>query len=128
MVGDGGGAVSLDQLEPAFRYLAAHPEVRDVILSGGDPLTLATPRLVKLLERLRNVGSIDTIRLATRVPVTLPSRITKELLNALKPHHPIWVMTHFNHPKELHPAAQRACEMLADNGFPTNNQTVLLRG
>ncbi|APR83139.1 Lysyl-lysine 2,3-aminomutase [Minicystis rosea] len=128
MVGDGGGAVSLDRLGPAFAYLEAHPEVRDVILSGGDPLTSSTDRLVRLLERLRSIPSVETIRLATRVPVTLPARITGELVRALKPHHPIWVMTHFNHPKELTKQAEQACRRLADNGFPVMNQTVLLRG
>jgi lysine 2,3-aminomutase len=128
MVGDGGGAVSLEKLAPAFAYLEAHPEVRDVILSGGDPLTLATDRLARLVARVRAIPSVETIRLATRVPVTLPSRITGELLRALRPHHPLWVMTHFNHPKELTPASERACRKLADAGFPVMNQTVLLRG
>jgi lysine 2,3-aminomutase len=128
MVGDGGGAVSLDRLAPAFAWLEAHPEVRDVIVSGGDPLTLATDRLCRLITRLRAIPSVETIRLATRVPVTLPSRITPELVRALRPHHPIWVMTHFNHPKELRPQAERACRRLVDSGFPVMNQTVLLRG
>jgi lysine 2,3-aminomutase len=128
MVGDGGGAVSLDRLAPAFAYLEAHPEVRDVILSGGDPLTLGTDRLERLLARLRGIPSVETIRLATRVPVTLPSRVTGELVRALKRHHPIWVMTHFNHPKELTKQAEQACRRLVDNGFPVMNQCVLIRG
>jgi lysine 2,3-aminomutase len=128
MVGDGGGAVSLDALAPAFAYLEAHPEVRDLILSGGDPLTLSTSRLVALLARVRAIASIETVRLATRVPVTLPSRITAELVGALRPYHPLWVMTHFNHPKELTPDAAEACARLCDGGFPVMNQTVLLRG
>jgi len=128
MVGDGGGAVAMSELEPAFTYLAAHPEVRDVILSGGDPLTLATDRLVRLVARLRAVPSVETIRLATRAPVTLPSRITGELVRALKPYHPLWVMTHFNHPRELTKQAEVACRRLVDHGFPVMNQAVLLRG
>lgn len=128
MVGDGGGVVSLARLAPAFLYLEQHPEVRDVIVSGGDPLTVTTDRLVRLLERLRSIPSVETIRLATRVPVTLPSRITPELVRALRRFHPLWVMTHFNHPKELTPAADRACRRLVDGGFPVMNQTVLLRG
>lgn len=128
MVGDGGGAVPLDKLGPAMAYLEAHPEVRDVIVSGGDPLAVTTDRIARLLARLRAIPSVETIRLATRVPVTLPSRITAELVRALRPHHPIWVMTHFNHPKELSPAAERACRRLVDGGFPVMNQTVLLRG
>jgi lysine 2,3-aminomutase len=128
MVGDGGGAVPLEKLQPALRYLREHPEVRDVIVSGGDPFTLATPRLVRIVEAVRGVASVETIRLATRTPVTLPMRITAELLDALRPFHPLWVMTHFNHPKELTPTAAAACERLADHGFPVMNQTVLLRG
>ncbi|WP_437673307.1 KamA family radical SAM protein [Sorangium sp. So ce131] len=128
MVGDGGGTVALERLAPAMAYLEAHPEVRDVIVSGGDPLTVSTDRLVRLIARLREIPSVETIRLATRVPVTLPQRITAELVRALRPYHPIWVMTHFNHPKELTPAAGRACQRLADHGFPVMNQTVLLRG
>jgi lysine 2,3-aminomutase len=128
MVGDGGGAVPLERLEAAFAYVAAHPEVRDVIVSGGDPMAMATDRLERLVARIRAIPTVETIRLATRVPVTLPSRVTPELVRALKKHHPIWVMTHFNHPKELTRDAVRACERLADAGFPVMNQTVLLAG
>lgn len=128
IVGDGGGPTPLDRLEPAFAYLAAHPEICDVIVSGGDPLAMATDRLERLVARVRAIASVDTIRLATRVPVTLPMRITDELLSALKKHHPIWVMTHFNHPKELSPEAIAACNRLADAGFPVMNQSVLLAG
>ncbi|HEX4473516.1 MAG TPA: KamA family radical SAM protein [Polyangiaceae bacterium] len=128
LVGAGGGARSLDRLAPAFAYLRAHPEVRDVIVSGGDPLALATDRIVALVRTLRGIGSIETIRLATRVPVALPQRITTELVRALRPFHPLWVMTHFNHPKELTDASRRACRRLADAGCPVMNHTVLLRG
>ncbi len=128
MVGDGKGPVSDRLLEPAFEYLAAHRDVRDVIVSGGDPLSMVTPRLVRIFERLRQIPSIETIRLATRVPVTLPSRITRELLTALKPFHPIWVMTHFNHPREVSLRAITALHKFADAGFPVMNQTVLMRG
>ncbi|MCC6903659.1 MAG: KamA family radical SAM protein [Polyangiaceae bacterium] len=128
MVGGAGGTRTLEHLTPAFDWLAAHPEVRDVIVSGGDPLTLTTDRLVAVIERLRRVESIETIRLATRVPVVLPQRITAELLGALAPYHPLWVMTHFNHPKELTPLARQGLELLANAGFPVMNQSVLLRG
>jgi lysine 2,3-aminomutase len=128
MVGAGGGVRSLDHLEPAFAWLQAHPEIRDVIVSGGDPLVMRTERLVQLFTRLRALPHVETLRLATRVPVTLPSRVTAELLRALRPFHPIWVMTHFNHPKELTRHSIRACTRLADAGFPVMNQTVLLRG
>jgi len=128
IVGDGGGAVSLDALAPALAYLRAHPEVRDVIVSGGDPLAMATDRIVRLVGAVRAIPSVETIRLATRVPVTLPMRITRELVRALRPLHPLWVMTHFNHPKELTPASLAACTRLVDAGFPVMNQSVLLRG
>jgi len=128
LVGAGGGATSLARLAGAFAYLRAHPEVRDVIVSGGDPLAMATPRLVRVVAALREIPSVETIRLATRVPVALPQRITDELLSALRPHHPLWVMTHFNHPKELTDASRLACRRLADAGFPVMNHTVLLRG
>jgi lysine 2,3-aminomutase len=128
MVGNGGGPRSVERIGPALEYLRAHPEITDVILSGGDPLTMATSRLVSIVEAVRAIPSVETIRLATRVPVTLPQRITVELLDALRPYHPLWVMTHFNHPKELTSESTRACSLLADAGFPINNQTVLLRG
>lgn len=127
-VGQSGGARAAERLTPAFDYLRAHPEVKDVIVSGGDPLTQSTARIVAIVAQLREIASIETIRLATRVPVTLPQRITEELVAALRPYHPIWVMTHFNHPRELTAEAARACSCLVDAGFPVMNQTVLLRG
>jgi len=128
LVGAGGGARSLEALAPALAYLRAHPEISDVIISGGDPLVMATDRLVRLIAAVREVESVQTIRLATRVPVVLPMRITEELVQALRPHHPLWVMTHFNHPKELTAQAAEALCRLADAGFPVLNHTVLLRG
>jgi lysine 2,3-aminomutase len=128
IVGDGGGPAPLERLEPAFAWIAAHPEIRDVIVSGGDPMAMATDRLERLIRRIRAIPTVETIRLATRVPVTLPMRVTSELVDALRRHHPIWVMTHFNHPKELTTEAIEACVRLADGGFPVMNQTVLLRG
>jgi lysine 2,3-aminomutase len=115
-------------LLPALEYLRDHPEIRDVIVSGGDPLAMSTTRIVRIIQALRLIPSIETIRIATRVPVVLPQRITHELVEALKPFHPLWVMTHFNHPKELTSAAREACRRLCDAGFPVLNQTVLLRG
>jgi lysine 2,3-aminomutase len=127
LVGAGGGARSLEDLAGAFAYLEEHPEVRDVIVSGGDPLAMATERLERLVARLRRIESIETIRLATRVPVVLPQRLGSELFDALRPHHPIWVMTHFNHPKELTELSRAGLRKLADAGFPVMNHTVLLR-
>jgi len=127
-VGQSGGARPIARLEKAFEYLRSHPEVREVIVSGGDPLTLSTGRVSALLAEIRRVPSIETIRVATRVPVTLPQRITDELVAAMRPFHPIWIMTHFNHARELTPIAREACRRLVDAGFPVMNQTVLLRG
>lgn len=128
LVGAGGGARSAGRLAPAFEYLRQHPEITDVIVSGGDPLALATERITTILSALRRIPSVETIRIATRVPVVLPQRISSELLRALRPYHPIWVMTHFNHPRELTALSRRACRKLADAGFPVMNHTVLLRG
>jgi len=128
MVGNGGGVRGLDVLEPAFQYLKAHPHVREVILSGGDPLAMSDGRIQQLLERLKAIESIDVVRMATRLPVTLPQRITPALCKVLRTHPALWVMTHFNHPKELTEEARRACAMLVDAGLPVMNQTVLMRG
>lgn len=128
MVGSGGGPRSLARLEKAFSYLAEHAEIRDVIVSGGDPLAMSTSRIVGIVEALRRIESVETIRLATRVPVVLPSRLDDELLEALRPHHPLWIMTHFNHPRELDEQAAAGLNRLADAGFPVMNQCVLLRG
>ena len=129
IVGDGGGARSMSTLEPAFAWLRDHGEVRDVIVSGGDPCFMSTARIVRLLEKLREIEHVDYVRLATRAPVTLPQRITLELCDAIREaHEATWVMTHFNHPKELTPQARTACSRLADAGLPVMNQTVLLRG
>lgn len=128
IVGDGGGPMPVERLEPALEWIAAHPEIRDVIVSGGDPLAMATERLERIIARVRAIPSVETIRLATRVPVTLPMRVTTELVEALRKHHPIWIMTHFNHPKELTRESIAACARLLDAGFPVMNQAVLLRG
>ena len=128
IVGGGEGPLKPEALDAAIAAIAARPAIRDVILSGGDPLTLATPRLAALVERVRAIPHVEVIRLATRVPVCLPQRIDRELVDALRAHHPIWVMTHFNHPKELTPESARACAMLVDAGFPVMNQSVLLAG
>lgn len=127
MVGDGGGVVGLEQLAPAFAWLRAHPEIRDVIVSGGDPLVMSTERIARLLAELATIDSIETVRVATRTLVTLPQRITAELCAALRSHPAVWLMTHFNHPKELTAASLRACALLVDSGIPVMNQTVLLR-
>jgi lysine 2,3-aminomutase len=128
MVGAGHGPLGAEARQRGIDYIAATPAIRDVILSGGDPLTMSTERLRSLIAQLRDIEHLDTIRIATRVPVCLPMRITDELLTALRPYHPLWIMTHFNHPKELTAEAQEACTRLADAGFPVMNQSVLLAG
>jgi lysine 2,3-aminomutase len=114
-------------LEAAFKYLEEHTEIRDVILSGGDPLMLTDTMLEKILKRLREIEHIDIIRLGTRMPVVLPQRITPKLCNMLKKYHPVYVNTHFNHPWEITDESSRACELLADNGVPVGNQMVIMK-
>lgn len=120
--------ISAVRLAQATDYLSMHPEIRDVIVSGGDPLTLKTGALERVIRAIREVPSVDIIRIGTRVPVVLPMRITEELVGMLRRYHPLYVNTHFNHPAELTPDAETACERLADAGIPMGNQTVLLRG
>ncbi|MDX2090804.1 MAG: KamA family radical SAM protein [Kofleriaceae bacterium] len=115
-------------LELGLAYIAKTPRIRDVLMSGGDPLLLSTRRLDYLLGRLRAIPHVETIRIGTRLPVVCPMRIDDELVAALKKHHPVFINTHFNHIKELTPEARRGCEKLVDNGIPVGNQTVLLRG
>ena len=115
-------------LEGAFRYLENHPEVRDVLLSGGDPLLLSDAKLNAILTRLRSISSIEFIRIGTRIPIFLPQRITPELVAMLKQHHPLWMSIHSNHPKELSYEVREALGRLADAGIPLGNQSVLLKG
>ncbi len=128
MVGAGGGVRSLESLGEAFAWLRAHPEVCDVIVSGGDPLVMSTERIAAILDELSRIESVLYVRIATRTPVTLPQRITSDLCVALRRHPSTWIMTHFNHPKELTEASRAACARLVDAGLPVMNQTVLLRG
>jgi lysine 2,3-aminomutase len=120
--------ISSRNLKQAVAYLAAHPEISDVIVSGGDPFTMATEALERILMALRSVPSVQIIRIGTRTPVVMPMRITDELVAMLRRYHPIWVNTHFNHPNELTPEAAEACARLVDAGLPLGNQSVLLRG
>ena len=121
-------SISICRLGQVTAYLAAHPEIKDVIISGGDPFTMPTTLLERVLSAIRSVPSVEIIRIGTRTPVVLPQRITDELVRVLRKYHPIWVNTHFNHPNELTPEAQEACARLADAGVPLGNQSVLLRG
>ncbi|MDP3148285.1 MAG: KamA family radical SAM protein [Ignavibacteria bacterium] len=120
--------ISMKGLEAAFNYLEQHTEIRDVILSGGDPLMLTDVMLEKILKRLRTIPHIEIIRLGTKMPCVLPQRITPKLVEMLKKYHPIYVNTHFNHPWEITPESSKACEMLANAGCPVGNQMVLMKG
>lgn len=114
--------------ERALAYIEANPAVRDVLLSGGDPLTLSNDRLEWLLVRLRQIPHVEFIRIGTKVPVVLPQRITSALTRMLKRYHPLWMSIHFTHPDELTPEVSHACKHLADAGIPLGSQTVLLKG
>ena len=128
--GEAGGeySFSVPQWERALAYLEAHTEVRDVLLSGGDPLTLADDKLDWLLGRLRRIKHIEFLRLGSKVPVVLPQRVTRELARMLRKHHPLWLSLHFTHPDELTPEVTESCGRLADAGIPLGSQTVLLKG
>lgn len=116
------------QFEEGLQYIESHPEIRDVLISGGDPLLLSDNKIDFLLGRLRAIPHIEFIRIGTRIPVFLPQRITPELSTILKKHGPIWMSIHVNHPKECTQALKTACEALAYAGVPLGNQSVLLKG
>ena len=116
------------EYEQALRYIEAHPEVRDVLLSGGDPLLLSDRKLEHLLARLRGIKHVEFIRIGSRIPVFLPQRITPELCEIFKKYGPIWMSIHVNHPREATAELRAACERLAFAGVPLGNQSVLLRG
>ena len=120
--------ISMKGLESAFSYIEQHPEIRDVILSGGDPLMLTDYMLEKILIRLRQIPHVEIIRLGSKMPCVLPQRITPKLCNMIKKYHPVYVNTHFNHPWEITPESSAACQMLANAGCPVGNQTVLMKG
>jgi lysine 2,3-aminomutase len=115
-------------VDAAVKYIQSHDEIRDVLLSGGDPLLVSDDRLKSIISRLQAIDHVDIVRIGSRAPCTLPQRVTPELCQLLKEHHPIWLNTHFNHPKEITPESKRAVEMLADAGVPVGNQSVLLKG
>lgn len=117
-----------ERIDKCIEYIAKTPQVRDVLLSGGDALLVSDARLESILERLRAIPHVEIIRLGSRTPVVCPQRITPELCEILKKYHPVWLNTHFNHPREITPDSKAACERLANAGVPLGNQTVLLRG
>lgn len=114
--------------DEAIAYIRQHPEIRDVLLSGGDPLLLSDQKLHSILKRLRDIPHVEFIRIGSRIPIFLPQRITPELCAMLKEFHPLWMSVHTNHPKELTVEVQAALNRLADAGIPLGNQAVLLKG
>ena len=128
MVGDDEWTMKKRELGVALAWIRRTPAIRDVLLTGGDPLIFSDERLDWLLSELRTTPHVEIIRLGTRLPVTLPFRVTPDLCRMLENHHPIWVNTHFNHPRELTPEAAEACDRLTRAGIPVGNQSVLLKG
>jgi lysine 2,3-aminomutase len=128
LVGSNERPITQGNFEEVLKYLKTHKKVRDVLLSGGDPLLLENERLEEILSRLRAIPHIELLRIGTRAPVTLPQRITVGLVRMLKKYHPLMISIHFTHPKEITDAVRRACNELADGGIPLGSQTVLLKG
>ena len=130
MVGETNGeySFSVSQWEKAAQYIEAHPEVRDCLLSGGDPLSIGDDKLEWLLDRLRRIPHLEFLRIGTKIPVVMPQRVTRKLTRMLKRFHPLWMSIHFTHPDELTPETIEACARLADAGIPLGSQTVLLKG
>ena len=130
MVGETNGeySFSVAQWEKCAQYIEAHPEIRDCLLSGGDPLSIGDDKLDWLLTRLRKIPHLEFIRIGTKIPVVLPQRITKSLIQVLKKHHPLWMSIHWTHPDEITPESREAANRLADAGIPLGSQTVLLKG
>ncbi|NPV69784.1 MAG: lysine 2,3-aminomutase [Firmicutes bacterium] len=128
LVGVQDEAAPLERIEAGIEYVRRTPQVRDVLLSGGDPLLLPDDRLEYVIRQIREIPHVEIVRLGSRAPVVLPQRITPELCSMLKKYHPMWLNVHFNHPSEITPDSSRACNMLADAGIPLGNQTVLMRG
>ena len=122
------GECAIDRIDRAIEYIAKTPQVRDVLLSGGDSLCVSDERLEYIISRVRAIPHVEIIRLGSRTPVVCPQRITDDLVNMLKKYHPVWLNTHFNHPQEVTKEAAEACAKLANAGIPLGNQTVLLRG
>ena len=121
-------AMPMERIDKAIEYIAKTPQVRDVLLSGGDALLVDDDVLETIIKKLRAIPHVEIVRIGSRTPVVLPQRITPELCAMLKKYHPIWLNTHFNHPKEVTPESKAACERLADAGIPLGNQSVLLAG
>ena len=128
VVGTTAGYSRPANIDAAIDYIRAHRKIRDVLISGGDPLTLSDDRLDEVLTKLKAIPHVEFVRIGTRNPVTLPYRVTESLCGVLKKHKPVWMSLHFNHPREITEPVKRACGMLADAGVPLGSQTVLMRG
>lgn len=128
VVGEEEYSISKETLERAIEYIKSNSRIRDVLLSGGDPFVMTDAWLERILRKLREIPHVEIIRIGTRTPVVLPMRITDDLVNMLRKYHPIWINTHFNHPRELTGEAIKACEKIVDSGIPLGNQSVLLKG
>ncbi|MDD2282552.1 MAG: lysine 2,3-aminomutase, partial [Eubacteriales bacterium] len=128
MAGTNDQALPREQIEKALDYIRRTPQVRDVLLSGGDALLISDKQLEWIIKSLREIEHVEIIRIGTRTPVVMPQRITPALVDMLKKYHPIWINTHFNHPREMTEEAAAALARLADAGIPLGNQSVLLRG
>jgi lysine 2,3-aminomutase len=126
--GHNDAVLPMQQIDNAIDYISKTPVIRDVLLSGGDPLLMSDDKLEYIIKRLREIPHVEIVRIGSRTPVVMPQRITDELVNMLKKYHPIWLNTHFNHPNEITEEAKKACAKLADAGIPLGNQSVLLRG
>ena len=127
-VGQKDAGKNRDDIELSLEYIRKTPQIRDVLVSGGDSLLCSDDFLEYIIAELRKMAHVEIIRIGSRTPVVMPQRITDDLVNMLKKYHPIWLNTHFNHPKEITPEATEACRKLADAGIPLGNQSVLLRG
>lgn len=128
LVGEEDYTVNEENLEKALAYIRANESIRDVLLSGGDPFIMTDSYLEHIISRLREISHVEIIRIGTRTPVVMPMRITDSLVGMLKKYHPIWINTHFNHPKEITKASASACAKIVDAGIPLGNQSVLLNG
>jgi len=128
IVGEEDFSINEETLEKAISYIKSNSNIRDVLLSGGDPLVMSDGYIENIIRRLREIPHVEIIRIGTRTPVVLPMRITDDLVNMLKKYHPIWINTHFNHPMEITEDAIKACTKIVDAGIPLGNQSVLLKG
>jgi len=128
MVGEEHPPMPVDRLDDALKYIRSKKSIRDVLISGGDPLMMKSEVLENYIAKLRAIPHIDIIRIGTRVPVTLPMRVNEELVSMLKKYHPLYISIHFSHPREITPEVAKACTLLADAGIPLGSQTVLLKG